>query len=292
MAGSKMPGGRSALQQYLREVRTLPVLGRDEELALCQEYARTKDPVVADKIVRSHLRLVVKVARDHSGLGSDLEDMISAGNLGVLEALKRFDPSRGFKFSTYAVWWIRQGICKNLQDGRSIVKISAAPEATKAFYGLAKAEAAVRAEAGTALPQEVVDEAVSARLGVRARELEKVRGRLGGDVSLNATRSCPAGNRPLEFIDTLTDGIDFSATMEEEQHRHAQAELVQQAVARLDEREQTVIKLRFLVEPGMTLARLGDQLGVSRERVRQIEEKALLRLRRLLGQLDHEHLAA
>jgi RNA polymerase sigma-32 factor len=260
VAGLKTPGGRSALRQYFREVHYLQPLSRVEEDALLRQYVATQDPRVADKIITAHLRLVIKVAMAHSGHGCDVEDMISAGNLGVMEALRRFDPTMGFKFSTYAVWWIRQGVLKVLQSGRSMVRISAAPGATKAFYGLSKAEACVRAGATDDMTQDDVDVAVAARLGVRAVEFNQIKGRL-------------AGRDPV-------------GTMVEEQHQQARINLVLEALSRLPLRAQQVLRGRFLDPDQPTLATLGVRLGVSRERVRQIEEKALVQLRRHLTNRD------
>jgi len=266
------PNGRakakSGLAHYLWEIRRFPILEPHEEYVLAKRWRELGDQKAAHKLINSHLRLAAKVARQFGGHGLSISDLISEGNIGLLQALKRFDPDKGFRFATYAVWWVKATIHEYILRSRSLVNVANTPNRKRLFFNLHKAKRKILAFDQDHLQHDQV-ESVAERLGVTARDVINMNGWLGGDASLNTRLRNDRGS--AEWQDALVDDTPNQETIlaadDELQMRH---KMLVSALSTLNQRERRIFEARRLAEEPVTLTELADEFGVTRERVRQI----------------------
>jgi RNA polymerase sigma-32 factor len=273
MSAAAMPmvSGEGGLSRYLAEIRRFPMLTPDEEFMLAKRYQEYTDSTAAHRLVTSHLRLVAKIAMGYRGYGLPVGDVVSEGNIGLMQAVKRFDPDKGFRLATYAIWWIKASIQEYILRSWSLVKMGTTANQKKLFFNLRKAKGKISAlEDGDLRPDQV--KAIATKLGVEEQEVIEMNRRLGGDSSLNVTMR---DEGTAEWQDLLVDESDdqeaILARSEEAQNRHA---ALGDALMILNARERRIFEARRLLDEPLTLEELSDEFGVSRERVRQIEARA------------------
>lgn len=272
--------GESGLSRYLSEIRKFPLLAPEEEYMLAKRWKEHQDPQAAHKLVTSHLRLVAKIAMGYRGYGLPTSEIIAEGNVGLMQAVKRFEPERGFRLATYAMWWIRASIQEFILRSWSLVKIGTTTDQKKLFFNLRKAKSKINAiEDGDLTPEHVA--VLADQLGVAEDEVISMNRRLSGpDASLNAPMRSDSEN---EWQDWLPDdGLDQETVMAESQEVDERKELLSAALGELPEREREIIIARRLKDDPQTLEQLSHQYGISRERVRQIEMRAFDRLQRAM----------
>jgi len=261
------------LAHYLEEIRRLPMLERQEEYMLAKRWREHGDRGAAHKLVTSHLRLVSKIARDYRGYDLPIAEVISEGNIGLLQAVERFEPEKGFRLATYAVWWIKAAIQEYILRSWSLVKMGTTGNQKKLFFNLRKAKSKISAlDEGDMRPDQV--KLIAKRLGVTETDVIDMNRRLGGDASLNATirEDGDSGEWQDWLVDESPDQETTLAASEEfDNHRKALAD----ALGVLNGRDRRIFETRRLAEEQITLAELAEEFGVSRERVRQIEVRAL-----------------
>ncbi|MCZ8185245.1 MAG: RNA polymerase sigma factor RpoH [Beijerinckiaceae bacterium] len=273
MSTATMPvfSGEGGLSRYLVEIRRFPVLSADEEFMLAKRYQQYEDPQAAHRLVTSHLRLVAKIAMGYRGYGLPVGDVVSEGNIGLMQAVKRFDPDKGFRLATYAIWWIKASIQEYILRSWSLVKMGTTANQKKLFFNLRKAKGKISAlEEGDLRPDQV--KAIATKLGVEEQEVIEMNRRLGGDSSLNVMMR---DDGTAEWQDMLVDDTDNQEAIltrtEEAANRH---EALGKALEILNPRERRIFEARRLLEDPLTLEELSEEFGVSRERVRQIEARA------------------
>jgi RNA polymerase sigma-32 factor len=268
------------LSRYLREIRTFPMLEPQEEFMLAKSWREHEDLEAAHKLVTSHLRLVAKIAMGYRGYGLPLGELISEGNVGMMQAVKRFDPDRGFRLATYAMWWIRAAIQEYILHSWSLVKLGTTAAQKKLFFNLRKIKGQMKAiEEGDLAPEKVA--AIAERLGVEEREVVDMNRRLASpDHSLNApVRADSEG----EWQDWLVDeSANQEATLGENQELRERRRLLASALRTLNKRERHILSERRLTEDPATLEDLSHRYGISRERVRQIEVRAFEKLQKTM----------
>jgi RNA polymerase sigma-32 factor len=262
----------SGLSRYLDEIRRFPMLEPQEEYMLAKSWREHGDRDAAHRLVTSHLRLVAKIAMGYRGYGLPISEVISEGNVGLMQAVKRFEPEKGFRLATYAMWWIKASIQEYILRSWSLVKMGTTANQKKLFFNLRKAKSKISAlEEGDMRPDQV--KLIAKRLGVPEQDVIDMNRRLGGDASLNAPirEDGDAG----EWQDWLVDESASQETrlMADEQADNRRKALVD-ALSVLNERERRIFEARRLAEDPITLEELAEEFGVSRERVRQIEVRA------------------
>ena len=267
-------GGTS---RYLEEIRRFPMLGAEEESLLAKRWREHGDADAAHKLVTSHLRLVVKIAVGYRGYGLPISELISEGNLGLMQAAKRFDPKRGFRFATYAMWWVKAAIHEYILRSWSLVKMGTTANQKKLFFNLRKAKNRIAAlEEGDMHPDQV--KLIAQRLGVTEQDVVDMNRRLGGDVSLNRQiRDGDSDEWQDWLVDESSDQESRLADSEESQNRK---KALGQALSVLNGRERRIFEARQLADDPITLHELAAEFGVSRERVRQIEGRAFQKVQR------------
>jgi RNA polymerase sigma-32 factor len=269
------------LSRYLTEIRKFPMLAKDEEFMLAKRWAEHQDPAAAHRLVTSHLRLVAKIAMGYRGYGLPIGEVISEGNVGLMQAVKKFDPDKGFRLATYAMWWIRASIQEYILRSWSLVKMGTTAAQKKLFFNLRKAKSEISAlEEGDLRPEQVSH--IATRLGVTNDDVISMNRRLAGpDSSLNAPLRSDSES---EWQDWLQDDTQVSAetTVAENEEREIRMELLQEAMRELTDRERHILTERRLQENPTTLEELASQYGVSRERVRQIEVRAFEKLQKAM----------
>lgn len=275
MAKTELPtiaSGRGGLTRYLQEIRQFPMLEPDEEYMLAKRWAEHGDSDAAHKLVTSHLRLVGRIAMGYRGYGLPLGEVISEGNVGLMQAVKRFDPEKGFRLATYAMWWIRAAIQEYILRSWSLVKMGTTAAQKKLFFNLRKVKGQLQAlDDGDLHPGHVKE--IATRLGVAEADVISMNRRLAGDSSLNA----PVRNdsESGEWQDWLVDdGIDQETEFMRSQELSQRRAYLQDALEGLNEREKRIFEARRLSEDPLTLEQLSVEFGVSRERIRQIEVRA------------------
>jgi RNA polymerase sigma-32 factor len=270
--------GEGNLAVYLREIRKFPMLEANEEFMLAKSWKEQGDLGAAHKLVTSHLRLVAKIAMGYRGYGLPLADLIAEGNIGMMQAVKRFDPDRGFRLSTYAMWWIRAAIQEYILHSWSLVKIGTTAAQKKLFFNLRRLKGEMKAIDEGDLSQEQVHE-IAERLSVPEEDVVNMNRRMtGGDQSLNAPINRD-GEGDGEWQDWLVDTSESAETrLSGAEELGRRQRLLAQAMKGLQPRERDIIVARRLSENPSTLEDLSQKLGVSRERVRQIEVRAFEKL--------------
>jgi len=261
-----------ASSHYLQEIRRVPMLDPDEEYMLAKRWREHGDANAAEKLVASHLRLVAKTAMSYRGYGLPISELISEGNIGLMHAVKRFAPEKGFRLATYAIWWIKAAMNEYILRSWSLVKMGTTANQKKLFFNLRKAKSRISAlDDGDLHPDQV--KRIASQLGVMEQDVVDMSRRLGGDVSLNSPirEDGDSGEWQDSLVDESSDQESRLAESEESENR---AKALAQALTVLDERERRIFEGRRLAEEPITLERLAADFGISRERVRQIEARA------------------
>ena len=269
------------LSRYLQEIRKFPMLSAEEELALSKRWRDSEDLEAAHKLVTSHLRLVAKIAMGYRGYGLPIGEVISEGNVGLMQAVKKFEPDKGFRLATYAMWWIRASIQEYILRSWSLVKMGTTAAQKKLFFNLRKAKSEISAlEDGDLRPEQV--SAIATKLGVLDSEVISMNRRLAGpDASLNAPLRADSEN---EWQDWLEDKEQISAEtrLAESEEKSLRMGLLEVAMTELTDRERHILTERRLKDDPTTLETLAAEYGVSRERVRQIEVRAFEKLQKAM----------
>ncbi|MBP9181588.1 MAG: RNA polymerase sigma factor RpoH [Fuscovulum sp.] len=278
------PSPEQGLNRYLQEIRKFPLLEPEEEYMLAKAWAERQDPQAAHRLVTSHLRLAAKIAMGYRGYGLPQAEVISEANVGLMQAVKRFDPEKGFRLATYAMWWIRASIQEYILRSWSLVKLGTTSAQKKLFFNLRKAKAKVGAlEEGDLRPENLAQ--IAKDLSVSETEVIEMNRRLsGGDASLNATVGSEEGGAQWQdwLEDEDSDQAEHYAEKDELDTRRA---LLAQALSVLNDREKDVLVQRRLADEPKTLEELSESYGVSRERIRQIEVRAFEKLQARMREL-------
>jgi RNA polymerase sigma-32 factor len=269
-----------SLSRYLQEIRKFPMLEPQEEYLLAKSYQESEDPASAHRLVTSHLRLVAKIAMGYRGYGLPLGELIGEGNVGMMQAVRRFDPDRGFRLATYAMWWIRASIQEYILHSWSLVKIGTTAAQKKLFFNLRKLKGQMQAiEDGDLSPENV--RLIAEKLDVAEEEVVSMNRRMASpDHSLNAPMRIDGEG---EWQDMLVDERDDQETeLGEREELGGRRSLLATAMTSLNERERHILTQRRLMENPVTLEDLSQQYGISRERVRQIEVRAFEKLQKAM----------
>ena len=272
-----------SLSLYLQEIKRFPILTAEEEYMLAKRYKEHGDAEAAHKLVTSHLRLVAKIAMGYRGYGLPVTDLISEGNVGIMQAVKKFDPEKGFRLATYAMWWIRAQIQEYVLHSWSLVKIGTTAAQKKLFFNLRKLKNQLGSIDDGSLSPENVRE-IANRLNVKEAEVKNMEGRLfSGDQSLNVQIGHEANT---EWQDMIVDDSEAQDKVFEKKDEYLhRKKLFNEALKILNPREKEIIKLRRLRDKPKKLEELSQQFNISRERVRQIEEKAIEKLQKEISNI-------
>ncbi|AHE52739.1 RNA polymerase sigma factor RpoH [Sphingomonas sanxanigenens] len=292
-SGGNMPatipalGGEASLNRYLSEIRKFPLLTPEEEYMLAKRFQEHQDPEAAARLVTSHLRLVAKIAMGYRGYGLPVSELISEGNIGLMQGVKKFEPDRGFRLATYAMWWIRASIQEFILRSWSLVKIGTTAAQKKLFFNLRRMKNQIDAfEDGDLRPEDVLK--IATDLGVTEEDVISMNRRMamGGDTSLNVSlREDGEGQWQDALADTGPLQDERLAESEEKDVRH---NMLLEAMDALNDREQHILTERRLAEEPKTLEELSQVYGVSRERVRQIEVRAFDKLQKAMMRIAGE----
>jgi RNA polymerase sigma-32 factor len=260
------------LARYLEEIRRFPMLEPQQEYMLAKRWQEHEDAAAAQKLVTSHLRLVARIAMGYRGYGLPIGEVISEGNVGLMQAVKRFDPDKGFRLATYAMWWIRAAIQEYILRSWSLVKMGTTASQKKLFFNLRKAKSQLQAlEEGDLRPDQVA--LIATNLGVPEEDVVSMNRRLGGDASLNAPLR--ADSESGEWQDWLVDDSpNQETTLVESEEMDRRREYLETAMESLNDRERRIFTARRLADEPLTLEELSAEFNVSRERIRQIEVRA------------------
>ena len=292
MAKTSLPvlaAGEGGLSRYLDEIRRFPMLEPQEEYMLAKRYMDYADRDAAHKLVTSHLRLVAKIAMGYRGYGLPIGEVISEGNVGLMQAVKRFEPDKGFRLATYAMWWIKASIQEYILRSWSLVKMGTTANQKRLFFNLRKVKSQIQAlEEGDLKPDQVT--AIATKLGVTEDEVVSMNRRLSGDASLNAPIRADAEGG--EWQDWLVDDREDQETiLAESEELDQRRSMLKRALGVLNERERRIFEVRRLAEEPMTLEDLSTEFGVSRERVRQIEVRAFEKVQEAMQKMAAESAA-
>jgi len=276
MAQGSLPSisaGENGLNRYLAEIRRFPMLEPQEEYMLAKRFLEHEDTKAAHKLVTSHLRLVAKIAMGYRGYGLPIGEVISEGNVGLMQAVKKFDPERGFRLATYAMWWIKASIQEYILRSWSLVKMGTTANQKRLFFNLRKVKSRIQAvDDGDLRPDQVAE--IATKLNVSEEEVISMNRRLSGDASLNAPIKAGEGESG-QWQDWLVDDSDSQEDMLVEQDElETRRSMLQGALAVLNERERRIFEARRLRDDPITLEDLSTEFDISRERVRQIEVRA------------------
>ena len=285
MAGvSTLPSiaGEGGLGRYLQEIRKFPMLDADTEFMLAKRWQEHEDPAAAQKLVTSHLRLVAKIAMGYRGYGLPLSELISEGNVGMMQAVKRFDPDRGFRLATYAMWWIRAAIQEYILHSWSLVKIGTTAAQKKLFFNLRKIKGQLQQIEDGDLPSEIVTK-IATELSVPENDVVQMNRRISSpDHSLNAPVRMDGDG---EWQDWLVDpDVDQEEKLGDRQELGLRRDLLRNAMKTLNDRERHILTERRLRDDPVTLEDLSSRYNISRERVRQIEVRAFEKLQKSIKQ--------
>src|SRR5438552_2584960 len=262
----------NGLTRYLEEIRRFPMLEPQDEFILAKRWREHGDRDAAHKLVTSHLRLVAKIAMGYRGYGLPISEVISEGNVGLMQAVKRFEPEKGLRLATYAMWWIKASIQEYILRSWSLVKMGTTANQKKLFFNLRKAKSKISAlDEGDMRPDQV--KLIAKRLGVTEQDVVDMNRRLGGDVSLNAPiREDGDSGEWQDWL--LDDSASQETRLVESEESDNRRKALGEALSVLNERERRIFEARRLADDPITLEELADEFGVSRERVRQIEVRA------------------
>jgi RNA polymerase sigma-32 factor len=277
-----LAGGSAGLARYLEEIRRFPMLEPDEEYMLAKRWQKHGDSDAAQRLITSHLRLVARIAMGYRGYGLPIGEVISEGNVGLMQAVKRFEPDKGFRLATYAMWWIRASIQEYILRSWSLVKMGTTAAQKKLFFNLRRMKGQIQAlEDGDLKPEQVKQ--IATKLGVPEEDVISMNRRLGGDASLNAPvrADSEAGEWQDWLVDERPDQEEAFAASEELGRRRA---YLARAMATLNDRERRIFEARRLAEDPATLEDLSAEFGVSRERIRQIEVRAFEKVQKAVQQ--------
>ena len=274
MAQTNLPvlSAEGGLSRYLQEIRKFPMLEPDEEFMLAKRYKEHADPGAAQKLITSHLRLVAKIAMGYRGYGLPIAEVISEGNVGLMHAVKRFEPDKGFRLATYAMWWIRAAIQEYVLRSWSLVKIGTTAAQKRLFFNLRKVKGQIAAlDDGNLHPDQIKQ--IATTLSVSEADVISMNQRLSGDASLNAPMRADEGTS--EWQDWLVDDTpDQETALGNSEEYNERMALLTTAMDALNERERAIFQARRLQENPATLEELAQEYNVSRERIRQIEVRA------------------
>jgi RNA polymerase sigma-32 factor len=282
------PTPEGGLNRYMQEIRKFPLLEPEEEYMLAKAWVEKEDTAAAHRMVTSHLRLAAKIAMGYRGYGLPQAEVISEANVGLMQAVKRFDPEKGFRLATYAMWWIRASIQEYILRSWSLVKLGTTSGQKKLFFNLRKAKNKIGAlEEGDLRPENVAT--IATQLGVTEAEVISMNRRMsGGDASLNATVGSE-GEGTMQWQDWLEDdNADQAGDYAERDELETRREMLAAAMDVLNDREKDILMQRRLSDETITLEDLSGQYDVSRERIRQIEVRAFEKLQKRMQELAHE----
>ncbi|WP_442957654.1 RNA polymerase sigma factor RpoH [Phenylobacterium sp.] len=267
------------LSRYLTEIRKFPMLAKDEEFMLAKAWKEHEDSEAAHRLVTSHLRLVAKIAMGYRGYGLPIGEVISEGNVGLMQAVKKFEPDKGFRLATYAMWWIRASIQEYILRSWSLVKMGTTAAQKKLFFNLRKAKSQISAfQEGDLRPEQVSE--IATKLGVLDSEVISMNRRLSGpDASLNAPLRVDGESEWQDWLEDET-AVSQETYVAENQERTIRMSLLEAAMTELTDRERHILTERRLKDNPTTLEELASEYGVSRERVRQIEVRAFEKLQK------------
>jgi RNA polymerase sigma-32 factor len=280
--------GEAGLQRYLQDIRQFPMLQPDEEYMLAKRWKEHGDAKAAQKLITSHLRLVAKIAMGYRGYGLPIGEVISEGNVGLMQAVKKFEPDKGFRLATYAMWWIKASIQEFVLRSWSLVKMGTTANQKKLFFNLRKVKSQIEAlEDGDLRPDQV--KLIAKKLGVTEEDVISMNRRLGGDTSLNAhLRDDSEGEWQDWLVDESDNQEETLVQSEEASMRHG---LLRDAMEKLTDRERRVFEARRLQDDPVTLEDLSQEFGVSRERIRQIEVRAFDKVQKAVKNASQRLLA-
>ena len=282
-------GGEQSLNRYLTEIKKFPVLTPEQEYMLAKRYEEHEDPQAAAQLVTSHLRLVAKIAMGYRGYGLPVSDLISEGNVGLMQGVKKFEPDRGFRLATYAMWWIKASIQEFILRSWSLVKMGTTSAQKKLFFNLRKAKSKIGAlEEGDLRPENVAQ--IATDLNVTEQEVIDMNRRMsGGDASLNATVGSADGDSTAQWQDWLEDeDANQADAYAESEELDTRRQMLIAAMDVLNDREKDILMERRLRDDPMTLEDLSGRYDVSRERIRQIEVRAFEKLQDRMRVLARE----
>jgi RNA polymerase sigma-32 factor len=270
-AALPMISGESGLARYLNQIRRFPMLEPQEEYMLAKRWREHQDPEAAHKLVTSHLRLVAKIAMGYRGYGLPIGEVVSEGNVGLMQAVKRFEPDKGFRLATYAMWWIRAAIQEYILRSWSLVKMGTTANQKKLFFNLRRAKSQISAlEDGDLRPDQV--KTIARRLGVTEQDVIDMNRRMGGDASLNSPLRDQSEGEWQDWL--LDDAASQESNLVEQEEAGNRHDALHEALGVLNPRERRIFEARRLADDPITLEALSDEFGISRERVRQIEVRA------------------
>ena len=280
--------GEAGLQRSLQDIRQFPMLQPDEEYMLAKRWKEHGDAKAAQKLITSHLRLVAKIAMGYRGYGLPIGEVISEGNVGLMQAVKKFEPDKGFRLATYAMWWIKASIQEFVLRSWSLVKMGTTANQKKLFFNLRKVKSQIEAlEDGDLRPDQV--QFIAKKLGVTEEDVVSMNRRLGGDTSLNAhLRDDSEGEWQDWLVDESDNQEEVLVQSEEASMRHG---LLREAMEKLTDRERRVFEARRLQDDPVTLEDLSQEFGVSRERIRQIEVRAFDKVQKAVKNASQRLLA-
>lgn len=270
-------GDDVSLAKYINEIQKFPILTAEQEYEYATKWVNEHDNTAAEKLVASHLRLVVSVAYDFKNYGLPVSDLIASGNMGLMQALQKFDPQRGFRFSTYAMFWIKAEIYETILNNWSIVKLGSSANQKRVFFNLSRAKRALGIMDNNLNDEQTKQ--IAEYLDVPESDVERMATRMSArDVSLNAPLNTDSDARDIlsNMADTKTN---IEESMEQLEFKRRGYELLRKHLSSLSERDREILKARRLSDPAATLETLSKKYNISRERVRQIEERAFNKLR-------------
>lgn len=270
-------GDDVSLAKYINEIQKFPILTAEQEYEYASRWAKERDNVAAEKLVASHLRLVVSVAYDFKNYGLPVSDLIASGNMGLMQALQKFDPERGFRFSTYAMFWIKAEIYETILNNWSIVKLGSSANQKRVFFNLTRAKRALGIMDNNLSDEQTKQ--IAEYLDVPESDVSRMATRMSArDVSLNAPLNTDSDSK--DILSNMADSkVNIEEGMEQLEFKRRGYELLRKHLSELPERDREILKARRLSDPAVTLETLSKKYNISRERVRQIEERAFNKLK-------------
>ena len=272
-----------SLALYLKEIKKFPLLSQEEEINLANQLNKEGNTEAAHQLVTSHLRLVAKISMGYKGYGLPLSDVIAEGNIGLMQAVKRFDPDKGFRLATYAMWWIKAAIQEYVLRSWSLVKMGTTANQKKLFFNLRKIKNNIQAvDDGDLRPEQISH--IAENLGVTETDVVDMNRRLGGDSSLNTHISDEGEGQWQDFLVDDSQNQEISLVINDEMDKRKQ--MLYEALSCLNEREKSILISRRIDEDSKTLEELSQEFGISRERVRQIESKAFDKIKGFINRTN------